>query len=543
MPTKVVHLKREPYDIRIDRESLFGNPWTHKEGTRAQFVVGSRTEAIACYRDWLLGIRFHNVLQIKRRQIIDLLPSLQGKTLGCWCKPKACHGEVLVELLEMKQPAVQVISVARKPLSESSVAANIHKWGTGGININDTRVGYQSEADKTPIVVGRGQGRENPGCGATLPGHKANWEAWEVNPVGRWPANVILTHKPSCKLIGTKQVGKGEKIIGGPPRSASAHIQQMSKQPRTEAVMSYGTETVADWDCVADCVIGDLGEQSGVRQSTRGTTRGGTSPNPMSWGQGRTDNDRISGYDDQGTAARFYKQFQRTDIMSMAPPQELIGYLHTMITPPDGETLVALDLSAIQWEQYLENQVHGMIIMGDPTDYLDQIWRILRPGGFLMAFAPPDHPVGYRTTCAIEDRGFEIRDAICLVREPGALHYFPKAASCERNAGLEGDRNQHPTVKPVALMKKLLNKVATDQVVLDPFSGSGTTGVAAVQTGHSVILIDREKEYCEIATTRINHWDREKAGWLGVEIQTDTPLEQEQVSMSLDDLFGFGEEK
>lgn len=79
---KVVHLKREPFDLRIDRGSRWGNP----------FVIGpdgDRAEVIAKYRAWIVG----------RADLMAALPELRGKRLGCWCAPLACHGDVLADLV------------------------------------------------------------------------------------------------------------------------------------------------------------------------------------------------------------------------------------------------------------------------------------------------------------------------------------------------------------------------------------------------------------------------------------------------------------
>ena len=65
--------------------------------------------------------------------------------------------------------------------------------------------------------------------------------------------------------------------------------------------------------------------------------------------------------------------------------------------------------------------------------------------------------------------------------------------------------NHHPTVKPLALMEYLcrLTRTPTGGVVLDPFAGSGSTGVACVRTGRDFVGIEREAEYVEIARRRI----------------------------------------
>ncbi len=85
--------------------------------------------------------------------------------------------------------------------------------------------------------------------------------------------------------------------------------------------------------------------------------------------------------------------------------------------------------------------------------------------------------------------------------------YCAKASRRERNAGCEEYGNRHPTVKPLALMCHLakLTRTPSSGVILDPFMGSGTTGMAAVYEGRDFIGIELEQEYLDIATTRIQH--------------------------------------
>jgi DNA modification methylase len=72
------------------------------------------------------------------------------------------------------------------------------------------------------------------------------------------------------------------------------------------------------------------------------------------------------------------------------------------------------------------------------------------------------------------------------------------------NAALE-DRSEHPCPKPLPFMRKLINRVAPSpaDVILDPFMGSGTTGVAAIQLGHKFIGIEINGDYLAIAQRRI----------------------------------------
>ena len=114
----------------------------------------------------------------------------------------------------------------------------------------------------------------------------------------------------------------------------------------------------------------------------------------------------------------------------------------------------------------------------------------------------------------------------------GASRFFycAKASRGERNAGLEGNgkpitkhnarpcdwekadwskrnTNNHPTVKPIKLFEYLIKLVTRQgQIVLDPFIGSGTTAIAAHNTGRKCVGIEKEDEYLTIATRRIDHW-------------------------------------
>ena len=84
----------------------------------------------------------------------------------------------------------------------------------------------------------------------------------------------------------------------------------------------------------------------------------------------------------------------------------------------------------------------------------------------------------------------------------GASRFFYVAKASKRERGTD---NNHPTVKPIALMQYLIKLVTPPNgTVLDPFTGSGTTGVAAAELGFDFIGIEREAEYVAIAQKRID---------------------------------------
>jgi hypothetical protein len=94
----VVHHTKDPYDVFIGRRDTkfhYGNPFTHLTYGLGSRKVASRKEAIVRFRSWLNGTTDTDLEQERRQWILDNIP--YGKTLGCFCKPLACHGDVLAE--------------------------------------------------------------------------------------------------------------------------------------------------------------------------------------------------------------------------------------------------------------------------------------------------------------------------------------------------------------------------------------------------------------------------------------------------------------
>lgn len=86
--------------------------------------------------------------------------------------------------------------------------------------------------------------------------------------------------------------------------------------------------------------------------------------------------------------------------------------------------------------------------------------------------------------------------------DPTRFRYCPKASKKDR-----GNGNSHPTVKPQSLLRYLcrLTKTPYGGIILDPFAGSGSTGLAARAEGRPCILIEKEADYCEIIVNRLNN--------------------------------------
>jgi hypothetical protein len=79
---KVVNCRRQRYDVYVGRPSKWGNP----------FVIGRDGERDAVISKFRVYLLTHPAL------LEDCKRELRNKVLGCWCAPKRCHAEVLVEL-------------------------------------------------------------------------------------------------------------------------------------------------------------------------------------------------------------------------------------------------------------------------------------------------------------------------------------------------------------------------------------------------------------------------------------------------------------
>lgn len=121
-------------------------------------------------------------------------------------------------------------------------------------------------------------------------------------------------------------------------------------------------------------------------------------------------------------------------------------------------------------------------------------------------------------------RGFPVRQIIIWKRKGGinfnAGYFLPtyeviyliaksafKLAKGTNKAGdvwevMQEMNNPHPAPFPVELIDRIISSTNA-KLVLDPFSGSGTTGVSAVSHGRNYILIDNSESYCELAKTRL----------------------------------------
>jgi DNA modification methylase len=146
-----------------------------------------------------------------------------------------------------------------------------------------------------------------------------------------------------------------------------------------------------------------------------------------------------------------------------------------------------------------------------------------RVGGYWPAHLALSHAPGCTTMSCAADCPIQLLDAARPDLRPSRMFFCGKASKRERETGceelpLQSDllysrpalrlrRNIHPTVKPIALMRWLVGLVTPPGgVVLDPFAGSGTTGIATLMQGRTFLGLEREPAYVDIACARLTHW-------------------------------------
>jgi DNA modification methylase len=290
------------------------------------------------------------------------------------------------------KPANEPIVLARKPLEKGlSIAENVLKWGTGGLNIDVSRIGNE-------LIKGQkaGQGFNNvKGFGVnTKIGDESAKEYISEDINGRFPANFIMTHHPDCKCDFSKYEGEND-------------INE-------------------DWNCHDDCPIKILDEQSGELKSGKmtanhnRTTNG--SPNGI-YGKFDVNHPLAETYGDKGGASRFF-------YIAKANKWERNFGL---------DTFEEKRFSAYGYDVGLGEKAEGM---------------------------------------------FKDRNPI--------------------------KKNIHPTVKPIKLMQYLVRMITPPNgIVLDPFAGSGTTGIACKIDGFEFVGLELSEDYTKIANARIESFQEE----------------------------------
>lgn len=349
------------------------------------------------------------------------------------------------------KPGHEPIVLARKPLV-GTLAANVLRHGTGALNIDACRVGtnpgYSYNADRNGTTFHGEQGNRIPQSAA-----KKGAPTIESTQ-GRWPPNVLLTHDARCRSLGVVRVkGSGAGAVkrassadaDGNTSAALGAESRPAGTPMINHVGADGLESVEVWECAVGCPVATLDAQSGASKSTGGRVGNKDGGGIYGGGKGLAGKYKPGdpGYGDTGGASRFFPQ--------------------------------------LNWDAAVD----------DPA-----VW----PSFCYAAKAPRrEREAG----CADLPTRILARSDGAQAAENAGEDYTGGSQDIGLNRTSKV-KNNHPTVKPVAVMRWLVRLVTPPGgTVLDPFCGSGTTGIAAHLEGFRFVGIEQDESYCAIAEARI----------------------------------------
>jgi site-specific DNA-methyltransferase (adenine-specific) len=368
------------------------------------------------------------------------------------------------------KPAFEPVVVARKP-PIGTVAANVLKHGTGALNIDASRIGSETLTYKARGMHGLTDQHFEHGDRPYTRG-LPNRDDPVTSAIGRWPANVIFTHAPECVRVGTRA-----DTFGGGAKATSGFV---TGYERGEGFVGQTVE-VPVWACAPGCPVAALDAQSGVSRSAVRPPTGKDDRGVPGFTMRRLD-DTARGHSDTGGASRFF----------------------TTTEYGEDDDLPGVPFFYNAKASRSEREAGCGELPGKTA--VEAVGRDPESAGAKNPRAGAGRGAGaVREACALcgvavgasERRGREAKP--CPGSEDG--RHVPEA----RETGVV-IRNIHPTVKPVAVMRWLVRLVTPPGgVVLDPFLGSGTTGVACVNEGFLFIGIEREAEYVDLARARIDH--------------------------------------
>jgi site-specific DNA-methyltransferase (adenine-specific) len=346
------------------------------------------------------------------------------------------------------KPANEPIVLARKPLEKGlSIADNVLKWGTGGINIDGCRV--------SGVNMTKGGCKFNS---AFFESGNSSFTKDFDESKGRFPANVILTHHPDCECVGTKKVkGQIDKPTNRTQKgntwddNNSGLRKSMPKNSGGFGDVD-GNETIENWNCHEDCPIKILDEQSGVLKS------GDMDGEYQGFGKNGIYGGKTKGvsYGDKGGASRFF-------YVAKASQSERNKGLDDFEKQPLA----------------FSNQAKAELARGN-TEFADD--------------TKMHNKVQFRA-------------------------------------------NNHPTVKPIKLMQYLARLITPPNgVVLDPFMGSGTTGIACKLEGFDFVGMEQDENYHKIAISRIENY-LEQDEKIVIKVTTETEITEPKKTIIQSQLF------
>lgn len=263
----------------------------------------------------------------------------------------------------------------------------------------------------------------------------------EGDATGRWPATVELSHTPWCVRVGTRRMA-ATRWGNGARRNEGIGYGSVAEGAVTASHENAdGTETIAVWRCAEGCPVAELDAKAPATMHRSGNL-GGTPRGSMGYAGGASGAVMPRGHEDAtANISRFFAQHPAVD------PDEPDPFVYATKVPAK------------------------------------ERWCLARCGCGERVM----HLDAARKTCiVVESEDGRPREHRCVTCNQVREHTL------------------HPTQKSVALMRRFVRLVTKPgDVILDPFGGSMTTGVAALLEGRRVVLVEKDPRFVRIGRARI----------------------------------------
>ena len=379
------------------------------------------------------------------------------------------------------KPAQELFTLARKPLSEKTVAANVLKWGTGAINIDGSRVEINPEVDDKRLG-GNGTWSSAKMAKNVYEGGYAGNRVTS-HQKGRFPANVIhdghqlvldlfphtktgamkkhYEYKDNGQSMG-KATGITRSIHEANEGSAARffYCAKASKNERNKGMIGKELDFFEFKIIIGDEILWK--EKIMVRQEF-------VAKRLVAMEQSQR-----KAIEEFGIKSKNESEW---NIISCGK-KILEKYLQ------DTKCIIKTKISLTTFQQ-ISNLLHLSITKGCIQD----VSSLIMNGGNLVV---NEENLNTFTIIINEKMGF--------------LHGVnPVALKVQLKIKEQKKQNFHSTVKPIRLMEYLVKLITPPNgIVLDCYAGSGSTGIACQNLGFDCVLIERDEAYCEIINNRVN---------------------------------------
>ena len=369
------------------------------------------------------------------------------------------------------KPAHEPIVLARKPLI-GTVAANVERHGTGALNIDGCRIEGNVEEMRGRSGVAQngnriyGEGVRNP-----------TDDIWQPAHLGRWPANVLLDEEAAALLDAQSGSRGGGRATGRDDRPSRSRN-------------GYGPGDEDGWKGAWHRSGEHYGDSGGASRFFY-TAKSSRSERNAGLGSTCTVKYTFSSKESESCAATAHElQRVTSDIPTVRWRTDESGASITAQCPRDS---LSTTLTAIR--QITPSTISPSLTLSRTSASIAGANCETANGGSLVDSAESSSEPTTTSTSARTASPQHVSNAVSAV------------LSLIRDADAwKPDTNGHPCVKPVALMRWLVRLITPPGgTVLDPFMGSGTTGIACVHEHVAFIGIEQDAEYMEIARKRIAH--------------------------------------